>query len=95
MARHKRELSAPALSATSEFVAQVRETRPAATEVEVWLLERLIGSLGMVRRLMTHGSYMIDGQDGFEVVNEFLLGCYGWKLHWHDEEPKTKRRKVS
>ena len=78
-----------------EFLAQLRETQPEATETEVWLLERLIGAAGMVRRLSTHGQWMIGGQDAYQVLDEFLMERYGWKLHWRDDEPKPKRRRAS
>lgn len=73
------------LKPESAFVAQVREKTPDATEAEIYLLERLIGALGMVRRLMTHGEYMIERENAYDVVNEFMLKRYGWKLKWRDE----------
>lgn len=69
---------------TPEFVAQVHETQPDATEAEVYLLERLIGALGMVRRLMKHGEYMIDGENAYAVIDAFMKKRYGWTLHWRD-----------
>lgn len=74
------------IKATPEFMVQLRETQPRATDSEAWLLERLIGAMGMVRKLMTHGSYMVDGRDAYDLLDEFLLARYGWKLKWRDEE---------
>jgi hypothetical protein len=84
--------------ASPEFLAQLREAQPQTTATEAFLLERLIGAMGMVRRLMTHGSYVVgpEHRDAYQLLDEFLLERYGWTLAWRDpEQPKSKKARSS
>lgn len=69
----------------NDLLALLRKMQPNANEREAWLLERLMGALGMVRTLTDkRGSlYRIGGRSAYEVVNEWMEANYGGlKLHW-------------